>query len=152
MSQYNRRTVVRGAAWTVPVVAVASTAPAFAASHKAPRPTGVTACKETASSKCYRFVLTFPVSTESWTLRLTSVVVTNPTVPNGEELINRTNPKSFTMSAAPGANNVWTIQACSTGNLASSAYVRFVYTATSAAQVSESVTLTYDYPSVDPCK
>ena len=32
MSEYSRRTVVRGAAWSVPVIAVAAQAPAFAAS------------------------------------------------------------------------------------------------------------------------
>ena len=34
MSEYSRRTVVRGAAWTVPVIAVAAQAPAFAASKR----------------------------------------------------------------------------------------------------------------------
>lgn len=33
MTDFSRRTLVRGAAWTVPVVAVAATAPAFAASR-----------------------------------------------------------------------------------------------------------------------
>lgn len=34
MTNMTRRTVVRGTAWTVPVVAVAATAPAFAASQR----------------------------------------------------------------------------------------------------------------------
>lgn len=33
MAEYTRRTLVRGAAWTVPVVVVAAQAPAFAASY-----------------------------------------------------------------------------------------------------------------------
>ena len=33
MSDFSRRTLVRGAAWTVPVISVAATAPAFAASR-----------------------------------------------------------------------------------------------------------------------
>ncbi len=33
MTDMKRRTIVRGAAWTVPVIAVAATAPAFAASQ-----------------------------------------------------------------------------------------------------------------------
>ena len=37
MSDFSRRTVVRGAAWTVPVVAVAAQAPAFAVSPPPPR-------------------------------------------------------------------------------------------------------------------
>ena len=38
MSDFSRRTVVRGAAWTVPVVAVATQAPAFAVSPPPPPP------------------------------------------------------------------------------------------------------------------
>lgn len=38
MSDFTRRTVVRGAAWTVPVVAVAANAPAFATSYDPPPP------------------------------------------------------------------------------------------------------------------
>lgn len=38
MSDFTRRTVVRGAAWTVPVVAVAVNAPAFATSYDPPPP------------------------------------------------------------------------------------------------------------------
>ncbi len=38
MSDFSRRTVVRGFAWTVPVIAVAAQAPAFATSHEPPPP------------------------------------------------------------------------------------------------------------------
>ncbi len=38
MANYTRRTVVRGAAWTVPVIAVAAPIPAFATSHEPPPP------------------------------------------------------------------------------------------------------------------
>lgn len=38
MANYTRRTVVRGAAWTVPVIAVAAPVPAFATSHEPPPP------------------------------------------------------------------------------------------------------------------
>lgn len=151
MSQYSRRTVVRGAAWSIPVVAVAANAPAFAASTDAPRPGSALACKETAGSKCYRFNLAFPVPTQAWKLELTSVWVTNKTVPNGEELFALTNPKTFVVSAASGASNVWTVQACTTGNLASSATVRFTYVASTASGASETVVVTYNFPSIDPC-
>ena len=43
MSEYSRRTVVRGAAWSVPVIAVAAQAPAFAASRRC-RP--IAECKD----------------------------------------------------------------------------------------------------------
>ena len=48
MTDMKRRTVVRGAAWTVPVVAVATTAPAFAVS-KSCRP--YAECKKPGSSQ-----------------------------------------------------------------------------------------------------
>ena len=38
MSDFSRRTVVRGTAWTVPVIAIAAQAPAFAASNVPPPP------------------------------------------------------------------------------------------------------------------
>ena len=38
MSHYSRRTVVRGAAWSVPVIAIAAPIPAFATSHTPPPP------------------------------------------------------------------------------------------------------------------
>lgn len=38
VSQFSRRTLVHGAAWSIPVVAVAAHAPAFAASHVTPAP------------------------------------------------------------------------------------------------------------------
>ncbi len=38
MANYTRRTVVRGAAWTVPVIAIGAPVPAFATSHEPPPP------------------------------------------------------------------------------------------------------------------
>lgn len=147
-AEFSRRTVVRGAAWTIPVVAVAAQAPAFAASTDAPRPT-VTVCKETAGSKCYRFYLTFAMPAYDWSITLTSLVLTNSTTPGGEELIGLTNPKTFTVTTA--GTNVFQIQACTTGNLASSALLQLAYTATSSAG-SENISVTQDFPSIDPCK
>lgn len=59
----DRRTVVRGAAWTVPVVAIAATAPAFAASAPPIKLTYVEAIKCSGNSdkddpKTYVFVFT----------------------------------------------------------------------------------------------
>lgn len=150
MSQViNRRTVVRGAAWSIPVVAVAANAPAFAASTDAPRPTA-TVCKETAGSKCYRFFLTFSAPSYDWDIVLTSLNMTNSTTPvTGEELIAQTTPKTFTVTTT-GAN-VFQIQACTTGNLASSGDVVLKYTATRTGMPSEPVTVTYSFPSISPC-
>ena len=41
MPEHSRRTVVRGAAWSVPLIVVAAQAPAFATSHDIPPPPGV---------------------------------------------------------------------------------------------------------------
>ncbi len=46
MSSYvSRRTVARGAAWSVPIAAVSVAAPAFAASYRTPTNSGTAACK-----------------------------------------------------------------------------------------------------------
>ncbi len=63
MSDFSRRTVVRGAAWTVPVVAIATQAPAFAASAPPSKLTYVEAIKCSGNSdkedpKTYVFVFT----------------------------------------------------------------------------------------------
>ena len=150
MSQViNRRTVVRGAAWSIPVVAVAANAPAFAASTDAPRPTA-TVCKETAGSKCYRFFFTFSAPSYDWDIVLTSLVMTNSTTgPAGEELIGQTSPKTFTVTTT-GAN-VFQVQACTTGNLASSGDVVLKYTAQRAGMAAEPITVNYSFPSISPC-
>ena len=44
-TQFSRRTLARGVAWSVPVVAVATAAPAFAVSRVPPRPVFLGACK-----------------------------------------------------------------------------------------------------------
>lgn len=142
---------MRGVAWSIPVVALATHAPAFASSTAAPRPTSLTACKETAGSKCYRFVLAFARPTQNWTITLDSVVLTNTSTPLGEEVISATTPKSFVVSSAVNAPNVFQIQACTTGNLQSAVDVTFVYTATSGS-LSETVSMTYQLTGVDPCK
>ncbi|HSU01934.1 MAG TPA: hypothetical protein VLK03_05245 [Nocardioides sp.] len=83
MSQYNRRTLVRGAAWTIPVVAVAAHAPAFAASHDAPAPGAVlmdcrTNGKGQGNCQGYRLSLTFQLQgTTSWNIRITTAQITS---------------------------------------------------------------------------
>jgi hypothetical protein len=150
VSEFSRRTVVRGAAWSIPVVAIAANAPAFAASTDAPRPTA-TVCKETAGSKCYRFFLSFGTSQSyDWAITLTSLNMKNSTTPvTGEELIALTNPKSFTVTTT-GAN-VFQVQACTTGNLASSGDVTLTYTAKRTGMAAESITVTYSFPNISPC-
>ncbi len=150
MSQFNRRTLVRGAAWSIPVVAVAAHAPAFATSLAVPRPSAVTACRET-GTKCYRFALSFAQPAEDWSITLSSVILTNTSTPSGEEVILSTNPKTILLSSTGTPTQTFQIQACTTGNLQSSVNVQFTYTATSAAR-SEQVVVTHDLTGIDPCK
>ena len=108
-------------------------------------------CKETAGSKCYRFFLSFALPSHDWNITLTSLVVKNNTTPAaGEELIGLTSPTNFAVTTT-GAN-VFQVQACTTGNLASSAAVTLKYTATRTGMPGESVTVNYDFPNIDPCK
>ena len=81
MSQYSRRTVVRGAAWSIPVVAVAANAPAFAASTNPPSVAGYTGCKTPgdpngANCQGYLLNLTFNVDAPyTWTVVFQSIKV-----------------------------------------------------------------------------
>ncbi|GAA5119782.1 hypothetical protein GCM10023339_34110 [Alloalcanivorax gelatiniphagus] len=97
MSQYNRRTIVRGAAWSIPVVAVATQAPAFAASTDVPAPGALVAiCRTTGqgNGNCqgYRFRLNFLVDPPySWNVSITTAQITPS---NGPALEIKT-PTSF---------------------------------------------------------
>ncbi len=78
-TQFKRRTVTRGMAWSVPVVAVAATAPAFAVSP----PTLVVtqqgnACKHPGNPKFYHFTFCFS-STFNLTVTLLRMVVNGET-------------------------------------------------------------------------
>jgi len=82
VSQFDRRTIVRGAAWSVPVVAVATYAPAYAASLDAPQPAGLLAlCRTTGqgNNNCqgYRFRLNFLVDPPySWNVSISLAQIT----------------------------------------------------------------------------
>ncbi|MFC7363090.1 hypothetical protein [Nocardioides astragali] len=79
MSQFNRRTLVRGAAWSIPVVAVAAHSPAFATSLAAPQPSGVTACKQPGgpngpNCQGYRMTLNLTIQPgDTWTIDFTEL-------------------------------------------------------------------------------
>lgn len=151
MSQYSRRTVVRGAAWSIPVVAVAANAPAFASSQSAPRPSSVIGCRLTAggSSNCYRFTLGFAQPMESWTVKLDGVFLMNSSTPDGEEVVSTTTPLQFVVSSTSSANT-FALRACTTGTMQRDVKVRFTYTATSASGVVETVVVAYDLDT-PPC-
>jgi hypothetical protein len=116
MSQYNRRTIVRGAAWTIPVVAVASTAPAFAASTDAPTVPGAssfTVCRDTGEGQnCqgYRFSLALAVQPgDTWDIVLTDVRIA------GSPLLVSTTPQNFVVTAT---SNIISFNVC--GNFSAS--------------------------------
>jgi hypothetical protein len=76
--QVSRRTLARGAAWTVPIVAVAVSAPAFAASPgSAPQVSILGGCRcgtGGGTTKPYRLDVTFTNATSS------TFTITNPTI------------------------------------------------------------------------
>ena len=74
--QVSRRSVARGAAWSVPLVALSVAAPAFAASGATVRATSITVCQCTGQgTKKYALTVTFTNSTTSL-VNLTNVVIT----------------------------------------------------------------------------
>jgi hypothetical protein len=105
MTQYNRRTLVRGAAWSIPVVAIAAHAPAFAASTAPPTVSGVgayTACKQPGgpngpNCQGYRMTLTFTVAAPYvWTVKFLTAKV------DGTDFTASLDPQppTFTVSSA----------------------------------------------------
>jgi hypothetical protein len=96
MSQYSRRTVVRGAAWSIPVVAVAANAPAFAASTDPPAPGSFTACRDTGlGSNCHGYRITAALDVQpgdAWDIQLTEVRIADA------PLLDDTSPQQFVVT------------------------------------------------------
>jgi hypothetical protein len=108
VSQYNRRTVVRGAAWSIPVVAVVAQAPAFAASTDVPvvpGPGSFSVCKQPGgpngpNCQGYKFVLSLTVQpSDTWTIEFTRLVV------DGTSFLAQTIPSTFTVSSTANLVN-----------------------------------------------
>ena len=111
MSQYNRRTLVRGAAWSIPVVAIAGHAPAFAASHDAPTPGAVMiTCRTNGNGQgnCqgYRLVLNFQLQGNTdWNVRITIAQITSSA---GDTLsINQPAAFPYVVSPTTQAMSLW---------------------------------------------
>ena len=77
-----RRSIVRGAAWSIPVVAIAATAPAFAASTDATSASASSALKWTGQTDTLKHV-SWDLSISTGTRALSSVTVLFTYVPNG---------------------------------------------------------------------
>ena len=130
MSQYNRRTLVRGAAWSIPVVAVAANAPAFAASQDAPVAGGITmVCRTTGNGQngnCqgYRIVLNFGIQGPyDWDITITPQQVVTSNGATVEIKIPATVPS--TVNASNSTMPVWFCSTASGDNLS----VQVTYTA-----------------------
>lgn len=152
MSQYNRRTIVRGAAWTLPVVAVASTAPAFAASTDAPIIGGSGAfvsCKQAGlgGTNCqgYRITINLTVQpSDTW-----DVVFTNVTL-NGVNYTTSTEGRTVAVTAT--ASSV-TLVVCTQTNSQGPVTLQLAYTATNRrTKVATSSSGSYNLGVVAPCK
>jgi hypothetical protein len=107
-----RRTIAKGAAWTVPVVSLAAAAPAYAASEPVTVvPCGV-ACKHpgNANSKTYHFTFCFSTNSEL----VGGVVHLDGMTVNGV----RRSVSPTTVSVSPGAGDCYYVDASGFGNSA----------------------------------
>ena len=102
--QVSRRSVARGAAWTVPIVAVAVSAPAFAASAgSAPQVSILGGCRcgtGGGTVKPYRLDVTFTNST-IWTFTITNPTITVSGNPGNDVTLLTTVPAQ-TNQVPPG--------------------------------------------------
>ncbi|WP_210437690.1 hypothetical protein [Nocardioides xinjiangensis] len=155
MSQINRRSVVRGAAWSVPVVAAAAHAPAYAASTDPPTIAGPSAfagsCKQpggpnTVNCQGYRLSINFSVQPgDPWNITFTDVVL------NGTSYISGTSPK--TVTGLTTTSSMVTLVVCTNTNSQGPVTAALTYTATNTrTNVTTTVsTGTIDLGVVPPC-
>jgi hypothetical protein len=101
-SHVSRRTVARGAAWSIPVAAVSVAAPAFAVSPaQAATITSVTVCQcQGQGTKKYKLTATF-TNTSTHTFSLSGVVITEAS----NTLSNQT-PTTGSLAAGPGTTDL----------------------------------------------
>lgn len=156
MSDYSRRTVVRGAAWSVPVIAVAAQAPAFAASYPP-----VTINGYTEAAKCpgksaggndneFTYVFTFTTTTNDVTPDMFTVtgslVTINGTVFTVKEI--KTEP------TLGGGTTIFVITVPGTNSADGEGDLYFTYLSGSPAQSRTIGPFAYDgtHPNVKLCR
>lgn len=152
MSQViNRRTVVRGAAWSIPVVAVAANAPAFAASTDAPGYSSYLGCKtpgDPNGPNCqgYRLIMAFDVQGPyEWTIVLDTVKV------DGVDYTTNVQPtRTFTVSATSPSIEFRVCTTSSPGQIT----LEVAYTASSPGLLTDPTPVVVPATKVklDPCK
>ena len=147
MSQVvNRRTVVRGAAWSIPVVAVAANAPVYAASTDAPTPGSISVTCRTngqGQGNCqgYRLVLTFNVKgTYTWNVRITTAQITTST--GVTQSINV--PANFPYAISATGTQMMDLWFCSESS-PSGMTLNLTYSVW-RSDLSESTAVTYSFP------
>ena len=120
MSEFNRRTLVRGAAWSIPVVAIAAHAPAFAASTDAPTPGSLMMdCRTNGQGggNCqgYRLAVNFNLQgTTSWNIRITTAQITSSA---GATLSVNEPVMPYVVSPTNSSMNLWFCSASSPSGL-----------------------------------
>ena len=148
MSEFSRRTVVRGAAWSIPVVAVAANAPAYAASTDPPKIGIIDACKDPGSGlNCqgYRFSVSLTVQPGyTWTINLTKVTI------EGVDLTLVTVPLVFTNVSS--TNSILRFTTCTETDSASFKTIGLTYSATNnLGSISRNLGTTIKVTGINPC-
>jgi hypothetical protein len=148
MSSYvSRRTVARGAAWSVPIAAVSVAAPAFAASFTAPGKSANVACKcpGGGSPFTYNVQVTFTTpGTDSYSFHIDSFLV------DGVAPATYLGPTDVVLPAGEGSPTFRFRLTNSNGTHT----VQIKYTPTNTTTNVTGPQVTLDLPSVkfDPCK
>lgn len=121
----SRRSVVRGAAWAVPVIAATAAAPVFAASGQTVTTAVTSACKSSGGTKIYTFTIDFCTTVaNAVTITVTSINV------NGVVLTNLNITESGTTSYTIPPNTCVTLHVTGQSTNASSNNATVNYTAT----------------------
>lgn len=150
MTQYNRRTVVRGAAWTLPVVAVGAQAPAYAASTDAPSVGPTTGCKTPGdpnglNCQGYKIQVAFNFAGPyTWTIFLNSVSS------DGVDVTASIQPVTRTFTVSP-ANPMIEFRICTTDS-AAKFNLGYTYTATRVGAAPTTISVSPYEVKLAPCK
>ena len=156
MSTYSRRTVVRGAAWSVPVIAVAAPIPAFAASYPPVIITGYTEAGKCPGKSAggndneFTYIFTFTTTTPNVTADMFtiagSVVTINGTVFTVKEI--------KTVSDGNGGTIIYVITVPSTNSADGTGSLTFNYYSGDPAQYITAGPFPYDgtHPNQNLCR
>ncbi len=146
-SQVSRRTVARGAAWSVPALAVGVAAPAFAASYRQPVTSGNAGCKCPGGGSPYTYNLqvnfTTP-GTDSYSLHVDSFLV------DGVAPATFVGPTDVILPAGEGSPTFRF--RLTNSNSTHTVVIKYTPTNTSTGVTGPQVPLTLTDVKFDPCK